>query len=202
MRTTFVNPRRRKRSKSTRKRRRPATRSRRKTTRRRRRRNTTRRKSNMQMANPRRRRRRTRRRRRRRNAGITPFVAGNNPYILSNPRRRRRRNPGMPRLTLRNMTDKLMKYGGGSAIGTAANVFVLNDIESDWLRNGARVGSAVLGGMFLRGELGAATAGALMYPVWVEVAAMLNLPVGTDASLDVLSADLEDAMDTSEVYDW
>ena len=152
----------------------------------------------MQMTNPRRRRRRkSTRKRRRRNAGITPFVSGNNPYILSNPRRRRR-NPGMPRLTLRTMSDKLFKYGGGSALGTAANVFVLNDIEQDWMRNGARVGVAVLGGMFLRGEMGAAMAGAAMYPVWVEVAAMLNLPVGTDADLDVLSDDIDDAMDDSD----
>ena len=70
--------------------------------------------------------------------------------------------------------------------------------EQDWMRNGARVGVAVLGGMFLRGEMGAAMAGAAMYPVWVEVAAMLNLPVGTDADLDVLSDDIDDAMDDSD----
>ncbi len=156
----------------------------------------------MQMANPRRRRRRKKStRRRRRNVGVVgPFVAGNNPYILSNPRRRRR-NPGMPRLTLRTMSDKLFKYGGGSALGTAANVFVLNDIENDYFRNGARVGVAVLGGMFLRGELGAAMAGASMYPVWVEVAAMLNLPVGTDADLDILSDDMNDALEDDPDYE-
>lgn len=107
----------------------------------------------------------------------------------------------MPRLTLRTMSDKLFKYGGGSALGTAANAFLLNDIENDYFRNGARIGTAVIGGMFLRGELGAAMAGAAMYPVWIEVAAMLNLPVGSEADLDVLSADLDDAVG-DEMYDW
>jgi hypothetical protein len=133
---------------------------------------------------------------------VQPFVAGN-PYILQNPRRRRRRrNPGMPRLTMRTITDKLTKYGGGSALGTAGNVFVLNGIENDWLRNGGRIATAVIGGAFLRGELGAAAAGALMYPMWVEVAAMLNLPVGYEASLDDLAADLEEYVGDDEEYVW
>ena len=158
----------------------------------------------MKMANPRRRKRKSTRRRRRRNTGIAPFVAGNNPYILANPRRRRRSNPGlsMPRLTVKNVSDKLMKYGGGSLMGVGINVFGLNRIENDYWRNGARISAAVLGGMVLRGELGAAYAGAAMYPVWVEVAAMLNLPINVEADLDILAADLEQVLDNPEMVDW
>jgi len=95
-----------------------------------------------------------------------------------------------------------MKFGGGSLMGVGINVFGLNRIENDYFRNGARVGSAVLGGMILRGELGAAFAGAAMYPVWVEVAAMLNLPINLEADLDVLAADLEQVLDNPQMHAW
>lgn len=205
MRTTFINPRRRKPRRSTKRR----------TTRRRTRRNNgssalsnerrtnarlRRELNNMKMSNPRRRRRRSTRRRRpatrrrrRRNAGVQPFVAGN-PYILANPRRRRRRsNPKFGgQFTLKKIVDNTMTLGGGAALGTAANLFALNNIEGDWLRNGARYAAAVFGGQMLGGNMGAAFAGATLYPLLTEVAAMLNLPVGTEADLDVLAADLED----------
>lgn len=165
---------------------------------------------NMQMlANPRRRsrsRRRARGRSRRRNAGIAPFVS--NPLIL-NPRasfinrRRRRSNPGMP--SLNTAMSKALTYGGGAALGAAANVFALNKISNDYIRNGARVVAAIFAGPMLKGEMGAAAAGALMYPVMVELAALVGLPVeGTEADLDLLAADLEDVLseeEASELYD-
>jgi hypothetical protein len=157
----------------------------------------------MQMQTPRRRRRRSTRRRRRRNAGITPFVAGN-PYILSNPpRRRRRRNPnGLARqFTVKRIMDNTLTYGGGAALGTAANLFALNAIEGDWIRNGARYAVAVFGGQMLGKDMGAAFAGATLYPLLTELAAMLNLPVGTEADLDVLAADLEDIYGDEEQED-
>lgn len=159
----------------------------------------------MQMiANPRRRHRRSRRRRhtsrrRRRNAGITPFVS--NPLIL-NPRRsfmnRRRRNPGMSMPSLRTATQKVFTYGGGALLGAGANIFAFNKIENDWFRNGARLAGAVFLGPMLKGEMGAAAAGALLYPVAVELAALVGLPVETEADLDLLSADLDEVLTDDE----
>lgn len=177
--TVFVNP-----SK-------PRRRRRRKTTRRRRR--------NVQMkSNPR------RKRRRRRNAGITPFVQPRNanPLILQNPRRRRKRRTN-PKMNLNTIFNKILTYSGGSAIGAGANILAIRRIENDWLRNGTRVAAAVLGGMFLRGEMGAAMAGATLYPLFAEIALMTELVGGggTEADLHELAADLEAALneiDTEE----
>ena len=164
----------------------------------------------MAKANPRRRRKTTRRRRR--NAGIVPFVA--NPMILSNPRkrtRRRRRNPAaLP--TLKTALNRTMSFGGGAAIGVAANTYLLNGIDSPLMRNAARVAAAVLGAGFLRGELGGATGGALLYPAVQELMdTFMGAGVAaTDADLDMLAADLEDVMDEldfdeddgEELYEW
>lgn len=151
------------------------------------------------------RRRRTTRRRRRRNAGIVPFVQ--NPLILNNPRRRRRSNPRL-RLSVQQIAGDVLAYGGGSAIGAAVNIMGINRIENVWARNGTRIGAAVLAGMLpalmgTRGrameKAGAAAAGALMYPVWQEVALQLLAPpvaaAETEADLDMLAADLESALD-------
>jgi len=148
--------------------------------------------------NPRHRARR-RGRARRRNAGITPFISAN-PYMFANPRRRhalrrRRRNPGlaMPSLSLNRVLSKTMTYGGGAAIGTAANIFALNKIGNHYLRNGARILTACVGAPMLKGELGAAAAGALLSPMVIELASFLKLPVATDADLQ----DLLDEIDGS-----
>lgn len=197
MRTVFVNPRRR--TKRTARKRKPASR--------RRKRNTS-----PMAANPRRRRRRSyrrkpvtrRRRSRRRNAGITSFTdagARGNPLILSNPRRRtRRRNP---RLNLKTIINKTLTYGGGGALGYAVNQFGLSNIENDWLRRGAQLATAVVGSMFLRGELGAAFAGSTLYPLMADVAMYTGLiATPTEADLDELAADLDTALgeDTEELY--
>lgn len=177
MRTVFVNPKRRRRKKTT-KRSRP-------------RRNAT-------MANPRRRRRRTtpRRRRtyrrRRRNAGIAPFTAQSNPLILSNPRRRRRRNP---RMNLKKILNDTMVYMGGGALGYGVTQFGLSQIQNDWIRRGMQAGTAVLGATFLKGNLGASFAGAVMYPLIADLAMYTGLvAIPTSADLDELSADLESAL--------
>lgn len=137
-----------------------------------------------------------RRRRRRRNAGITPFVSSSNPLILRNARRRRRSNP---KLSLRSALNGLMYHGGGSALGAAANILALNKIENMWMRNGARIGAAVLSSVLLGPKwkgMGAATAGALLYPVWQEVALRVLAPAAaaTEADMDLLSADLTEAL--------
>lgn len=153
------------------------------------------------MANPRRRRRSyakrrpATRRRRRRNAGITSFTRqGNqNPLILSNPRRRRRRNPA--RLNMKTIFNKTLVFGGGAAMGYGVNQFALSNIENDWMRRAAQAVTAVAGSMMLRGELGAAFAGATLYPLIADVAMYTGLvAVPTEADLDELSADLEDAL--------
>jgi len=181
MRTTFVNPlvRRRKRRKS----------------------------------NPKRRRRSYRRRRH--NAGIVPFIQKNprrrsrryaNPLILENPRRRRRRNAGSMSLSsalnLRNVGAKLLAFGGGSAIGTAANIFAINKLDNVWLRNGVRLAVAVIAPNVIKGDMGAAISGSILYPLWQEVAMRFLAPAAaggadaaTEADLDALQADLEDVLD-------
>ena len=215
MRTMFVNPRRRP------KRRHAKKRNPRKTVRRiaRRRpvkRNTRKAHTKMKM-NPRRRRSHKARRRN----PMAPFVRSlNNPLILRNPRaiRRRRRNPGL-NLSIKSILDKSLSYGGGSALGAGINIIGLSKIENTWFRNGARLGVAVLGGSFLKGDLGAAMAGATLYPMWQEIALFLSLIEGphpfmpypeaptaakTEASLDLLSADLQDVLDeaaAAEMYD-
>lgn len=187
-RTVFVNPtyHRRKRRKNAHKRRRHA-----------------RRNAMMPVANPRRHRRR---RARRRNAGIAPFVS--NPLIMSNPPRHRRRkrhqNP-LNLFTVKNLVSKGLTYGGGGAIALGANVLAFNRIQNIWWRNVARFGGAVLAGGVLRGELGAATAGASFYPIWQDLAAKFMggtaAVSGTEADIDALAADLEDVMDELDESD-
>ncbi len=155
---------------------------------------------NVQMAKRRSPRKRVTRRRRRRNAGVTSFVQprANNPLILQNPRRRKRRNPA--KLNLNTMMTKVLTYSGGSAVGAGINILAIRRIENVWMRNGARVAAAVLGGNFLKGEMGAAMAGATLYPLFAEVALQFNLVPGmegedTEADLEELAADLEAALD-------
>ncbi len=154
------------------------------------------------LPNPRRRRHR---RSRRRNAGIAPFVS--NPLIMSNPRRRRRRhsNPLVNAFTVKNVLTKGVTYAGGAAIAVTTNVVALNRINNFWYRNAARLGSAIAGGALLKGELGAATAGAMLYPLMQEMAAkVLGTGAGvsaTEADMDVLAADLEDVMDELDESD-
>jgi hypothetical protein len=139
-----------------------------------------------------------RKRSRRRNAGITPFVQ-RNPLILQNPRRRRRgrRNPT---LNFNTILSKTLTYTGGAAVGAGANILALRRIENDWLRNGARLATAIAAGYFMKGEMGAAAAGATLYPMFAELALMFNLTGGGTASptgvdLNELAADLEAALD-------
>ena len=138
-------------------------------------------------------------RRRRRNAGIAPFVSSrkSNPLILQNPRRRRRRRSN-PSMNVKTFINKTLTYSGGAAVGAGLNILALRRIENDWLRNGARIVAAVASGMFLKGEMGAAAAGATLYPLFAEVALMTNLvpaTQATEADLHELAADLEAALD-------
>ena len=198
MRTTLVNP-----TKRTKRRK-----SRKKTTKRRRRKNVaiTRRKSTM--ANPRRRRRRVtrrrrrrnystavsnprrRQRRRRRNTGIRPFTR--NPLILQNPRRRRRRRSN-PKMNIQRVANKLLIYTGGSAVAVGANILAINQIQNRWARNGVRVACSVFAPMFIKGDLGAAFSGAMLYPVIEEMVAELGI-APSEADLPALAADLEQAL--------
>jgi len=184
MRTVFVNP-----------------------SRRRRRVRRSRRRNAALVANPRRRhRRRVRRvtRRSRRNAGIAPFVQSN-PMIMNPRRRRRSRNPmgALGRsFSPKNFISKSLKYGGGAAIGAGANILLLRKIENTYLRNGLRVAGAVACGALLPSDMGGAAAGATLYPLFAELALMLNLvPAATsdtdetEADLQSLAADLQDVLD-------
>lgn len=170
-----------------------------------------RRKRRKKHGNPRRRRRNALRtfynpRSRRRNAGIAPFIQ-RNPLILENPRRRRRSNPGGlgGLFNFKSVGAKLLNYGGGSAIGTAANIFAINKIENVWMRNGLRVVAAILAPNLIKGDMGTAMAGSLLYPMWQEVALRFLTPASdtsstttttaTEAELDALSADLSDVLD-------
>lgn len=193
MRTVFVNPRRRRRSSKRRRRRNaslPATSNPRR--RRRRRRN-----YSAAMQNPRRRRRSYRRRRR--NSGVAPFVQAN-PLILSNPRRRRRRHN--PKLNIKSMLNNLLVYGGGGVLGYGVNQFALSHIDNNWVRRGAQAGTAILGAYFMRGELGAAFAGATMYPLIADLAMFSGLvAVPTQEDLNELSADLEGALLEADLQD-
>ncbi len=167
-------------------------------------------------ANPRRRRRGRKRRSARvsrgypltvrSNAGIAPFVS--NPLILDNPRRRksrRRHNPmmGLSKLNLNTFLSKTVSYGGGAAAGAALNILGLRRIQNDWIRNGVRIGSAVVGAALLPGDIGAAYAGATLYPLFAEVALLTKLvqPAGapTEADLSEISADLEDVLDELDI---
>jgi predicted membrane metal-binding protein len=164
-------------------------------------------------SNPKRRRRRSYHRRRR-NAGIVPFIQRNprrrrhhyrrNPLILENPRRRRRRNAGGlgGAFNLKNVGAKLLAFGGGSAVGTAANIFAINKLDNVWLRNGVRLAAAVLAPNIIKGDMGIAIAGSVLYPLWQEVAMRFLAPAAaggadtaTEADLDALQADLEDVLD-------
>jgi hypothetical protein len=146
-----------------------------------------------------------RRRTRRRNAGVTAFTGNsrNNPLILQNPRRRRRRRKN-PQMNLKTFINKTLTYSGGAAVGAGLNILALRRIENDWARNGARLAAAVASGMFLKGEMGAAAAGATLYPLFAELALMTNLvPASepTEADLHELAADLEAALDDIDLND-
>lgn len=135
----------------------------------------------------------------RRNAGIAPFVARTNPMILANPRpRRRRRNPSMP--TLKSAFTSTLHYGAGSGIGAAVNIFALRHIENAWLRHGLRVVVALGGGMFLPDKMGGAMAGATLYPSLAELAIYSGIAgnTSTEADLNELAADLQDALDDDD----
>ena len=174
-------------------------------------------------SNPRRRKARksSRRRRshgmvRRRNAGISPFIQ--NPLILSNPRRKRarRRNP-MSLPSVKGMIDSTLSYGGGAVLALTVNTVATQKIANPWMRRGAQLAAAILGGSMLTKQtsnaMGGAFAGAMMYPLIQDVAAdLLGIGVGAgvsakEADLDALAADLEDVLDdmsdedTSELSD-
>jgi len=153
---------------------------------------------------------------RRRNAGITPFIQ--NPLILSNPRRRRaRRSNPLTMPTLKGALDSAISYGGGTALALTVNTVATQKIESPWMRRGAQLAAAILGGSMLTRQssaaMGGAFAGGMMYPLLQDIAAdLLGIGVGAgvaakEADLDALAADLEDVLDdmgdedTSELSD-
>jgi hypothetical protein len=105
-------------------------------------------------------------------------------------------------LNLRNVGAKLLAFGGGSAIGTAANIFAINKLDNVWLRNGVRLAVAVIAPNVIKGDMGAAISGSILYPLWQEVAMRFLAPAAaggadaaTEADLDALQADLEDVLD-------
>lgn len=154
-------------------------------------------------ANPRKRKRKGGRKKRR-NAGIAPFVR--NPLIMSNPprRRKRKRNP-MDSLDIKTIINKSLTYAGGAGMAVATNAFILNRVDNFWARNVSRLGLAVVGAAFIPNrELGAASAGAMFYPLIQELMAKMlgqSAVTGTEADMDVLAADLEDIMDDLDESD-
>ena len=62
-----------------------------------------------------------------------------------------------------------------------------------------------MGGIFLKGEMGAAMAGATLYPAFAELALMANLVPsaggGPEADLNELAADLEDVLQGIDLND-
>jgi hypothetical protein len=108
-------------------------------------------------------------------------------------------------MNTKGLFNKLLTYSGGSAVGAGLNILALRRIDNDWMRNGARVVAAVMGGMFLKGEMGAAMAGATLYPAFAELALMSGLVPGgaggTEADLNELAADLEDVLSGIDLND-
>lgn len=157
------------------------------------------------MANLRRRTRRAPRRRRtyrrrRRNAGITPFVQSSNPLILSNPRRRRRVRRRNPKTDLGEIMRDIATHGAGGLLGYGVNQFALSRIQNDWVRRIAQIVAATGGAWLMsdlrKGQLGAAFAGATLYPLMADLAMTMGLvQVPTEADLLELSADLEAALE-------
>jgi hypothetical protein len=87
-------------------------------------------------------------------------------------------------------------------MAVGANTLFLNSVANFWARNGMRFGGAVLAAMFLKGDLGAAAAGGMFYPLMQELAAkVLGGTTATEADLEGLAADLEDVMDDLDESD-
>ena len=181
------------------------------------------RKHNIALANPRR-----KHRAKRRNAGISSFIQ-RNPLILENPRRRRRHgkrrnpivrhkrrsrrsNPGI-NFSLKGLTTAAIELGGGAAIGFIADRYVVSAIPVTTqsattaviLRTAIRLGVGVLAMKFLKkGDMGAAAAGAVLYPAMQDLAAQF-MP-GTVSPVQGFSADLAadlsaDLSDMEEILD-
>jgi len=143
-------------------------------------------------------------RRRRRNAGVTAFThqgARSNPLILSNPPRRRRRRSN-PRPNLKRIVSQALVHLGGGAVGYGVNQFGLAAIENDWARRAAQVAAGIAAATLMKGELGAAAAGAIYYPLVADLAMFSGLvAIPTEADLDELSADLESSLlEDDELY--
>ena len=147
------------------------------------------------------------RRRTRRNVPMpVVYNSRGNPLILENPPRRapaRRRRRSNPRMTLRGAMEGGLWVGGGSLAGTMLNVYALNSVEDMWIRNGARIATAVASTYAKNRFFGGALAGAALYPFWQEMFAMILGPeaVGTE-DMDVLNdglgqleADLNEQLD-------
>jgi hypothetical protein len=152
-------------------------------------------------------RRRKSSRRRRRNSGIAPFVQ--NPGLRVNPLRvnprRRRKARRNPEFKLKPMLMNLGMMLAGSGTGAGINLLALRRIENVWFRNGLRFALAAASSAGLQNTFGGATAGAIMYPSYAELALTLDLlgeGTTTEADLEELSADLEDVMEEIDVdYD-
>lgn len=135
----------------------------------------------------------------RRNAGITPFVASENA-LIPNPRRRKRRSNPMGNYGNGVLMSGLAGMGGGAATAVL-NTFALNRIGNPWARNGARFALGA-GASFIPGRFGAATAGAMFSHMFEDLLTLVtgtaivqgSQNAGTEADLDVLSADLEDLL--------
>ena len=140
----------------------------------------------------------------RRNAGISSFIQ--NPLIMSpNPHRRRRgrSNPLMASFNLKSIVTRTLTFGGGAAISVAANTLFLNSVEDFMVRNGLRLVGAIGASAVLKGELGAATAGSMFYPLMQELAAKFlgGTTTATEADMESLAADLEDVMEDLDESD-
>jgi hypothetical protein len=96
-------------------------------------------------------------------------------------------------MNLQRAANRILIYAGGSAIAVGANILAISRIENKWARNGVRVAAAVFAPMFVKGDMGASFAGAMLYPVVEEMAAELNI-LPQEADLEMLTADLEQAL--------
>jgi hypothetical protein len=102
-------------------------------------------------------------------------------------------------MNIQRAANRILTYAGGSAIAVAADILALKKIENVWARNGIRVVAAAFAPMFLKGDMGSAFSGAILYPVVEEMAAELNI-LDNEADLECLAADLEAALDDVDEY--
>lgn len=102
----------------------------------------------------------------------------------------------------------VLESAGGAALAYAVNQFGTRNIAGDWTRRSVQAGIAVLGSAMLsrmtgaRSDMGAAFAGAMMYPLIADLSLMLGVTGAADYGLGAdLGADMDAQLgDMEEFY--